>query len=258
MSLKKHIKMVKQNSVITPRLMGWLSNNDGIHTDDPEILEHVLSILAPTTGDRSGHFHPSQLYQCKRKQIYEFYGLVPTTSSFNPTLQNLFNDGHWRHLRWQVMLLSAGLLTDIEVSVGLDEYRLGGSMDGVNEDEGWVFELKGTSQYQQVKNSGVMPAHKKQIQAYLLASGYDRAFIVYEDKASQQWSEYEVSRDDVIIDQIETILSELNAAIDSGDMPEMLHDCQNQTGATYNNCPYNDSCHRISTTDEISTLVSIG
>jgi len=257
-NLKKHIKMVKQNSVITPRLLGWLSNNDGIHTVDPAILEQVLAILAPSTGDRSGHFHPSQLYQCKRKQVFEFYGLKPAKASFNPTLQNLFTDGHFRHLRWQIMLLNAGLLTDIEVGVGLEQYRLGGSMDGVNEDEGWVFELKGTSQYQQVKNSGVMAAHKKQIQAYLLASGYERAFIVYEDKMSQQWSEYEVRRDDAVIDQIESILQELNHAIDSGDMPEVLHDCQNQEGATFNNCPYSDVCLGISSTEEIGTLVSLG
>ncbi len=171
--LKKHIKILKQNTQITPKLMGWLSRNDGIHTDDPAIIEKVLAVLAPSSGDRSGHFHPSQLYQCPRKQLFEFYGLEGS-KSFSPTLQNLFNDGHFRHLRWQIMLLNAGILTDIEVKVTLDKYRLGGSMDGVNENEGWVFELKGTSQFSTVQRSGVMAPHKKQIQAYLLASALCR------------------------------------------------------------------------------------
>ncbi len=172
--LKKHIKILKQNTQITPKLLGYLNRTDGIHTDDPAIVQKVVEILAPPTGDRSGHFHPSQLYQCPRKQVFEYYGMTGQ-SSYNPTLQNLFNDGHFRHLRWQIMLLNAGIITDVEVKVEMPEYRLGGSMDGVNSDEGWVFELKGTSQFASVAAKGVMPAHKQQIQAYLLASGYDRA-----------------------------------------------------------------------------------
>lgn len=237
--------------------MGWLNANDGIHTDDPEIIEKVVSILAPPTGDRSGHFHPSQLYQCPRKQIFEFHGLEPEIRNFNPTLQNLFNDGHFRHLRWQVMLLNAGILTDIEVKTGLPHYRLGGSMDGVNEDEGWVFELKGTSQFASVQRNGVMPAHKKQIQAYLLASGYDTAYIVYEDKSSQNWAEYEVKKDSETVAEIESILVMLNKALDGEEMPEPYDDCKNQTGTTFDRCPYSRVCLGFSSSEEVAQRVQL-
>ena len=256
--LKKHIKILKAGGgVVTPKLMGWLSNNDGVHAPTFEIMEKAVDILTPHDGDRSGHFHPSQLYQCKRKQLFEFYGL-PGKVSYNPTLQNLFNDGHFRHLRWQLMLLSAGLLTDVEVPAKMPEFRLGGSMDGVNDKEGWVFELKGTSNFAGVQRSGVMAAHKKQTQAYLLASGYEKCVVIYECKSSQQWAEFEVERDDEIAAEITAILTELNHAIDSGEMPEVLDDCKNQTGATFARCPYASSCLSISSTDEIATSVSIG
>ena len=254
--LKKHIKILKQNTKITPKLLGWLNKNDGIHTDDPVILEKVLAILAPTKGDRSGHFHPSQLYQCQRKQIFEFYGMK-ADKRFNPTLQNLFNDGHFRHLRWQIMLLNAGILTDIEVGVGIEEYRLGGSMDGVNADEGWVFELKGTSQFASVQRSGVMAPHRKQIQAYLLASGYDTAYILYEDKSSQQWAEFEVPRDPQVIAEIESILKSLNAAIDGKEMPEPYDNCKNQTGGTFDRCPFSDVCLGFTSAGEVAQAVQI-
>ena len=39
--LKKHIKILKQNTQITPKLLGYLNRNDGIHTDDPAIYQKV-------------------------------------------------------------------------------------------------------------------------------------------------------------------------------------------------------------------------
>ena len=256
--LKKHIKILKQNSgKITPKLMGWLNDNDGIHTDDPEIISKVVSILAPPTSDRSGHFHPSQLYQCPRKQIFEFHGLKPAAQNYNPTLQNLFNDGHFRHLRWQIMLLNAGVLTDIEVKTTMPHYRLGGSMDGVNENEGWVFELKGTSQFASIQRNGVMTPHKKQIQAYLLASGYDTAYIVYEDKSSQSWAEFEIKKDAETVDEIESILVMLNEGLDGGELPQPYEDCKNQTGSTFDRCPFSGVCLGFSASEEVAQRVQL-
>lgn len=256
MSLKSAIKIAKSNTRITPRLHRWLLNNDGVQIHDDDLRQRVMHMLEPSTHDRSGVFHPSQLYQCQRAQLFEYYG-VETLKEFNPTLQNLFNDGHFRHLRWQIMLMSAGLLTDIEVKVSMPEYRLAGSMDGVNMNEGWMFELKGTSQYRNVIQRGAFDAHIKQVNTYLLASGLDSAIIVYECKSSQQWQEIEVSKDERVVAEIVSILESLNNAIDSGDLPEAYDDCKNQTGATFNRCPFNSVCGRCERIDDITALVSI-
>jgi len=250
-SLKKHIKIAKQNTIITPRLYGWLNqHSDGVKVHDPEIMEKVTRILTGPEKDRSGSFHPSQLYQCPRLQVFEFYGLPGPSKAYNPTLQNLFNDGHFRHLRWQIMLLSAGIISDIEVSIASPEFRLTGSMDGVNREEGWMFELKGTSQYSSVLSKGVMPAHVKQVHAYLHASGLDKAVVVYECKSSQQWTEFEVSKDPEIIAEIEGILTVLNRAIDTDVLPEPLDDCKNRKGA-FLRCKYASSCLGFNNASEV-------
>ena len=257
MSLAKHIKIAKRNSKITPRIHNYLNNNpDGIKIESEEVAKKVLEILAPAEHDRSGHFHPSQLYECQRKQIFDFYNVKGDTiqKSYNPTLQNLFNDGHFRHLRWQIMLMNAGVLTDVEVKVSIPEKRLGGSADGINSEEGWIFELKGTSQFKQVSQRGAMPAHIKQVHAYMLASGYNSALIVYECKSSQEWVEIEVSRDEKIIQEIEEILTSLNHVIDTGEMPEVLHECQNKTGK-FNSCPYSSKCLRVSQVSDFNKVV---
>jgi CRISPR/Cas system-associated exonuclease Cas4 (RecB family) len=140
------------------------------------------------------------------------------------------------------MLLSAGVLTDVEVPVSIDHFRLKGSMDGMNADESWMFELKGTSQFRQVQHQGAMEAHVRQVQAYLLASGLRHAIIVYEDKASQEWTEIQIDRDEEAIEEITQILQQLNEAVDNNTLPGVKRDCQNQTGREFQYCSYASIC----------------
>lgn len=252
MSLKQIVRMSRLNSKITPRLQGWLSNHpEGVKVTNPETMKRVEEILMGVSKSRAGAFHPSQLYQCPRAQVYGYHD-APKTREFNPQLQNIFNDGHFRHLRWQITLLEAGLLTDVEVPVYDSKLRIEGSMDGVNANENWMFELKGTSQFKQVRDRGAMPAHIKQVHAYLLTSGYPEAIIVYEDKSNQEWVEVQIERDPKIISELTDILEGLNHAIDTNTLPPRLPDCENQTGATYNSCQYASICHRVNSPEQIN------
>lgn len=257
MSLKNAVRMARLNSRITPKLQSWLTKHpEGVKVTDPAIMKKVEDILMGVSKSRAGAFHPSQLYQCPRAQVYGYYD-VPTVREFNPQLQNIFNDGHFRHLRWQITLLEAGILTDVEVPVYDPINRIEGSMDGVNSKENWMFELKGTSQFRQVQQRGALPAHIKQVHAYLFVSGIPEAIILYEDKSTQQWHEITVQRDETIIGEIKGILEELNYSVDNDTLPERYEDCENQTGATYNSCQYASVCHRFNKPSEINTPVPI-
>ena len=240
-SLKRMVRVAKQQSRITPKLTGWLaSHGEGVVVTDEETEALLLRLVKPG-GSRSHAFHPSQLYQCQRRQVFDYYG-VEGLRAYNPTLQNIFNDGTWRHMRWQIMLLNAGIISRVEVRVDVPEVRLTGSMDGINDTEGWMFELKGTSQFSSVKKNGVMPAHVKQVMAYLMAAELDKAVVVYEDKLSQNWAEFEVHRDEATVKEIAAILEVLNEAVDHDQLPEMLDDCKVATGKTYDQCPYSHIC----------------
>lgn len=257
--LKDSLRIARRNKHITPRLNNWLVQNDtGIKIQSEAVAERIFEMMAPgqISKGRHGAFHPSQLYQCRRAQVFGYHN-APTHKSYSPTLMNLFNDGHFRHLRWQIMLLSAGIIEEVEVPVSSPKLRLEGSMDGVNWSEGWMFELKGTSQFRQVQQRGAMPAHIKQVHAYLLMAGLEKAIIVYEDKSSQDWLEIEVERDDEISAQITYILSKLNSAIDNNTLPEVLSECKNQEGE-YKSCPYASICLGIKRPEEIAASVSVG
>jgi hypothetical protein len=257
MKLKQAVRFAKMNSRITPKITPWLVNNpNGVHITDPKIYEKISGILMPKVSkSRAGAFHPSQLYQCQRAQVYGYHN-APTIREYNPILQNLFNDGHFRHLRWQIMLLEAGVLSDVEVAVYSSEHRIEGSMDGINSEEKWMFELKGTSQFKSIQAKGAMPAHIKQVHAYLLASGLEEAAVVYECKSTQQWTEIPIHRDPKIIQEIKEILLSLNDAITHDYLPERLEDCENKTGSTYNSCAYSQICHGCNNPSDIVTLRS--
>ncbi len=240
-NLKRMVRVAKQQSRITPKLTGWLaSHGEGVVVTDEETEALLLRLVKPG-GSRSHAFHPSQLYQCQRRQVFDYYG-VDGLRAYNPQLQNIFNDGTWRHMRWQIMLLNAGILDRVEVGVSVPEVRLTGSMDGVNDTEGWMFELKGTSQFGTVKKGGVMAAHQKQVMAYLMAAELDKAVVVYEDKLGQDWAEFEVHRDEATIKEIASILETLNESVDHDQLPEVLDDCKIAKGKTYDECPYSHIC----------------
>ena len=255
-NLRKVIRIARQNSVITPRLTGWLAQHgEGVVVNDPETAELLLRLVSMGKS-RAYAFHPSQLYQCERRQVFDYHD-VEGLREYNAQLQNIFNDGTWRHTRWQIMLMNAGILDRVEVAVAMPTLRLEGSMDGVNDTDSWMFELKGTSQSKRVRDYGVMPAHVQQIHAYLLAADLPKCVVVYEDKSTQDWIELEVHRDEATITEIKEILGRLNEAIDHDQLPEVQHECKAGSGTAFNDCPYSHVCLQAKTAQDAIELSSV-
>jgi hypothetical protein len=159
----------------------------------------------------------------------------------DPVLQNLFNDGNWRHLRWQMMGLAAGVLTHVEVPVEVPKYRLKTSIDGVNVDEKFIFELKGQSQYTSTLDPGIPERHILQIHTMFLATGYDVCVYVREDKRTQDWKETIVRKDPIILRKVKKELTALNEHVEERSLPEPLPECWQKEGP-YKTCPYAAEC----------------
>lgn len=237
-SLKK-IKEQASNPdlILTPHINAWLTTN-GESEYSPSTVARVADILAAKPRNRSGSFSASSAGYCERRQMYGYLG-VPEVQIL-PVLQSLFNDGKWRHLRWQALLLDAGLLTDIEVAVPMPEYNSKGSMDGQGftgdlplrdewKNKKFGFELKGVhpSPFATLKKNGFPSSkHVKQMQRYMLASGLDLFVYIAEDKASHEWLEFVVEYDEVRAKKSWSELNSLNAALASQTLPDRLPICQ--------------------------------
>ena len=247
LDLKKQLKADIHGWRITPPLYKWLqSQGDNATLVGPKHQKLLLSLASKRLhNSRAGAFHPSQLYRCEREQVFGFLGVPQKTRSITPETLNIFNDGTWRHIRWQVTFMMSGILTAVEVPVMIPGVRMTGSIDGVHDPDHWMIEIKGTSQFQQVVMYGALPQHIKQVHGYLFGRpDLDEAVIFYEDKATNHWHEVTVPRNRTLIRQVEGILSELNQAIDNRTLPSILPECQRGEGQ-YRTCPYAYACKQV-------------
>lgn len=234
----------KRGSIITPKLREHYATHPAPYLaetqEELDFLARLVSVNAGTSV-RDGAFHSSSLTGCLRAQIFAYLGVKPGRK-MAMGLMNIFADGTWRHIRLQFTLWKAGILTDAEVQLLIPSWRFSGSMDGLITDT--VVELKGTSQFSSIKKLGqALPEHKRQVHGYLWAGGYDNAIVFYEDKSHNDWIEYKITRDPLIINEIEDILTRLNDAVDNRQLPGVLNACKSKK-APFTTCPFAHVCFR--------------
>lgn len=256
MNLGNLVRALKRTDLIlTPAVERYLVQ----HGDDPYpdwVLDKLFDTLRTPPRDRSGSFSGSAAGQCMRAQELAFAG-VPQEPT-DAQLQNIYNDGKWRHLRWQGMLLTLGLIEDIEYLVRWPQYLSRGSLDGrgvvgTHQNQHWTglefgFELKGVSTFQfgRLVKEGPMEKHLKQVDHYFALGCFDLFVIVYEDKTTQAWKEWVIEPDPARIRKAEEQIWALAESVDTKTLHAQLPDCAKRTGETYNQCGFgrNGQCAR--------------
>lgn len=251
-----HVMAGNQRLIVLPRHLRWLARHGGealLPNDGREgIGAMILTQMIEPPRDRTQSFSASSAGACERAQVFGFNGAEAEKP--DPQLQSIFNDGKWRHLRWQAMLLQSGILTDIEVPQFWRRMLQRGTMDGqgiVPEDhyveewrgEPFGFELKGVNafQYDGFVKSGPKEEHLNQVARYFLLSGLELFSIVYENKSTQAAHEWVVSRRDPgMAERIEEQRQEvesLKSYVDDGTLPPQLPECALGKGA-WKKCQY--------------------
>lgn len=259
-SLKNMIQRIKLESdlILSQRLDRWLL----VHPDwtiSEENAERLKQMVMGQQRDRSGSFSGSAAGQCPRKQMFDFLG-IPSRPLTDTTLMQVFANGTWVHMRWQMMLLEAELIDDIEVALPYpNDWRLMGSMDGTGHDDKrgeFIWEHKGWSAVVEEP----LPYHVEQIHRYMLGSGIYTVSMTYEHKMSQTWREFIVEYDGEIGFKVESELNMLNDHVDAETLPEILHACANRTGQQYKGCAYRHLCLDINEWDDAVplTIGSVG
>lgn len=253
MSLGRLLRSISNaNLVITPMLELWLMQHGDEALSDA-IADLIRKQLTTQPRFRGGSFSASSAGKCERMQVFQYLG-VEASGAIDPRLQNIFNDGKWRHLRWQAMLLAAGLLTDIEEPLDWPNMRARGTMDGMgvvpmkHPNTAWRglefgFELKGITpfQFQQFKGNDAKEEHRGQVDRYFLKSGFPLFVIIYENKATQEWIEWVYEPAQSRVAQSRDELVRLNQAINTKVLPPKLPECMGRTGKTFKDCPFGGS-----------------
>ena len=252
LSITELVRATKRvDTIVTRPVTDWLIKH-GNDAHSPVTAAWVADQLSTPPRIRSGSFSGAAAGMCLRRQELAYYGAPG--GAIDTQLQNIFNDGKWRHLRWQAMLFDAGVITDAEYLVTWDEYLSRGSLDARGEvpvdhqrrdwqGKEFGFELKGVSsfQYGRLSKEGPMLKHLQQIAHYFVLSNLDLFSVVYEDKTTQAWTEWVIEPDKKLMIEAESDIRALATAAKQGTLHGQLPDCVRRKGDIYNDCPYGNN-----------------
>lgn len=240
--------------VVSPRHEAWLAVNSNPRYS-AEALDfgrsQLLSIGLPR--DRRGTVSASSFGSCHRKQQFTYLGLpeLPPSSK----LAQVFQNGSFMHVRWQMAGLTEGWLTRAEVPVGRNDFWLSGTQDGIAYD-GSVVEFKSvnTIGFTKVASFGPQPGHKIQIATYVLTTGAQQASLIYEDKNTQEYKEFVFKDDELPLQEVADQAVEMWQRIEAEVLYEPLTECEAGVGYRFLGCPFRKQCLKIRNWKEAKEL----
>lgn len=236
--------------VVSPRHERWLeSNSNPVYS--PEAMQFGADALLDMgrPRDRRGTVSASSLGSCKRKQQFTFLGLPELPPS--PKLAQIFQNGTFMHIRWQMAGLTEGWLKKAEVPVGDNPLRLSGTQDGIAYDDS-IVELKScnSNQFGRIQSFGPIEGHIYQIGTYAVTTGAEKATLIYENKDTQEFKEFVKTRDELPLVEIADGAAEMWERNGNEDLYEPLDKCWDREGYQFKGCPFRDRCLKIKTWQE--------
>lgn len=214
--LLEHLKRTKKNAekqVLLPHVEEWLiENGSRLDVFTEEDFEFLKQLTVIGTKRDASVFSPSGATACQRFQVIDKVpDLRPKRiTRIDPKLQRIFDDGKWRHLRWQMLFFKMGIVHSAEIFTKKGDFKFGGSFDLVLElpwenDEKLkrvVLDIKGAhaSDFNYIRTNGKPKfAHRLQVTIYMYLTGCRRAIVWYENKNSQDVCEIVVDYDEKLL-----------------------------------------------------------
>lgn len=273
---------VRKGEVLTPLIDAHLRT----HREEPfspATLRVLFELASRKPRDRSGSFSVSQLATCMRYQVFRYWGTEGVEVP-DGRLHSIFHDGHWRHLRWQGLLLEIGVVCQyvyvgdrlvilppgspegqpaLEVPVYDRDLRVRGSMDAVCEVDPfrWVVDVKGANPgaFAAARRNDLPLGYRWQLYLYghllgrRLGEGADlsryKAMFLYEDKASQQVHEHHLTLEQRYMLGATARLRALNLHAAAQTMPAPLPNAP--ANPACRTCPYQLDCLEGLDLDEV-------
>ena len=235
MRLGQLLKETRKAEWLAPRYMEYIANPDFAAE-----AEHAHKILTRPERDRSKGWSASSAGTCLRQQMYK--ARKAEAEPYNERALRALHNGSYMHLRHQTAGLVAGYLNEVEVAVEIPDFNVLGTMDGITSIEE-IAEYKSINPrwYSEVAQFGPQKKHLRQVNAYMQASGINRARVLYENKGFGDLKEFLVEADEKAMAANTADWKELNDRLEDGTLPPMLPECMVQEGE-FKWCPFAKTC----------------
>lgn len=200
-----------------------------------------------------GRFSPSNLGGCEREAAYRFVG-ARSKKMFDPDLQLIFDDGEWRHLKWQATFRDMEKVLGpkrfkviaIEQRVQYKDLFIEGSLDAILRIIGEliVVDIKGISEqgFQFVmRNNKPIAKHVLQLISYMRARKIRRGLIWYENKNNQYTLAFIIEFNNEDWAEVQAWTESVISFLEKKKLPPAHPDCRRGT-IGFQKCPYADLC----------------
>lgn len=216
------------------------------------VREHVISMVdRPRPG---GRLSPSAIGGCKRQAALSFLG-VQGKRNTDTELELIFEDGNWRHHKWQALML------DMQKVLGRKHFRvvsfegravyeglyIAGHLDvhvvikGVH----YIIDIKGINSFGFkrvcLQDRKPMDHHLDQLIAYMKAKNVRRGIILYDNKDNQQYKPFLFQFDKAIWREVVTWCESVVTSMENKRLPAKHPDCHNGQ-FKYGRCVYKHLC----------------
>jgi hypothetical protein len=213
--IKKYLKNKKDpNKVLTPLVDQFMITKDLAHFTKAEAQFAMDQILARKLPRQKQYYSPSGASKCVREQYLTVEGWEPQLDE-NPRTNSLFDDGHWRHLRWHTIFLRMARykLLKVHAIESYIEYLpwwVAGTPDDVIEidREMYVVDIKGANDqvFREIARTGKLPEHLNgyvwQLHNYMQCLKINKGILWFENKNNQEYLEVRVNRDLKVVAQL--------------------------------------------------------
>jgi hypothetical protein len=212
-----------------------------------------------------GRLSPSAIGGCQRQAVLKF-AAVPPRRTIDPDRELLFEDGNWRHHKWQFLFYDMECVLgrnrfrviSIEEFVAIPELYIAGSLDALvaiktpaGKWRRYVVDFKGINDRgfkwvqatDEAKDDNV-----KQVLTYMKARGVKRGILLYDNKDKNLPQTYTVDFSTPLWDETLEWIEAVVERITDERMPPKDIRCQKGT-MMFENCPWRKLCWGHDTTD---------
>ncbi len=234
-----------REKVITPELELFLASWD--ETYSQEAVNRISELISIPPRIRSGSFSASSAGKCMRRQELTFLG-APTYAEIDSQLRLIFLNGTWTHLRWQALLLTAGILDAAEVTQRKPSLNARCALDGTGvvksgrykgRDFGFELKSRNSFSFDRQEQVGVDEETRTQADFQMLLTGFDIAVILNENKNFQTVTEWVFTRNVERIATVERNLHRMNDDIENKRLRPMITECKIRAkNGEFFKCPF--------------------
>ena len=250
----RRLKDIQNKPTILKHLVDdWLIDNLNVPMKyGEEGIAVVAGLLREGTVRKKTVFSPSNAIACSRAQVLDKLKYRPVVPS-DPQLLSIFEDGIWRHMKWQLIFNAMGLVESIEQFNSLGYLNYGGSTDLIlnipheGSTKRVIVDIKGANSFKwsEINMSGEpVFAHKIQVQIYMLINKIDMAILWYENKNTNEICEVVVHEDKELQRQAVRRQRYMKKFVLLEGMPKEECDIDN-ADKVFQQCPQRINCQRL-------------